>query len=566
MKCMTRQQMYNRNVQLQRIIYIIINACQVQNYDRVLRYFTIFTKNFMEILESVLADLAYYNQEIELVNVEGVTASLQSILAAQESKDYILLADLLELQMIPFLQSLQEAIRTYDGVGTEDEIWNRNMVALEKGNPELWNQLRAHHTSYEKGQQNGTWAGVHHLEFTNCGAFTMAGQDEKGMYYYHSNSNPHKEAIAFADYYYYVGQDAYVFWGLGLGYHIHAFFAKDDGVNITVFENDIDVIYHACMVMDFSVFLERGNLQIVYDPTFQKVIRQLDESTKSFIIHSPSLRHISDARIREQMEMFFMRDAGKRNVEVLFESNSRENFKNADGYVDDLKPHFEGKKVVVVAAGPSLDKNVELLKNKPEDVVVVATGTVFRKLITLGIDMDYVIVTDANRRVYKQMQGLEEYQIPLIYLSTAYKGFSINYKGKKYLICQDGYDKAEQLARENGWHLYQTGGSVSTTALDVCIYLGCKEIAFIGLDLAYTDNLAHATDTSRREAAEAEELKQIPAVNGGTVPASKVFQIYKRWMEERIKEEDVIMPVYDATEGGARIEGWKNVTLNEYLQ
>ena len=562
---MTRQQIYNKNIQLQRFICIIINACYVQNYDRVLRYFTIFSKSFMEILESVLADLEYYNQEMELVNVEGVTMSLQSILAAQENKDYILLADLLELQMIPFLQSLQEAIRTYDGIGTDDDVWNHNMEVLEKTNPKLWEQLKAHHETYEVAQANGTWAGTHHLEFTNCGAFTMAGQDENGMYYYHSNSNPQREAIAFADYYYNVGQEKYLIWGLGLGYHVNAFFVKDDGITITVFENDLDVIYHALMVTDFSKLLESESLTIVYDETFKEVIKQLDVSTEAFIIHSPSLRHIKDVRIREQMEMFFMRDSGKRNVEVLFESNSRENFKNADGYVDDLKPHFEGKRVVVVAAGPSLDKNVELLKNKPEDVVIVATGTVFRKLLSLGIDMDYVIVSDANRRVYKQMEGLEDNEIPLIYLSTAYKGFSKNYKGKKYLICQDGYDKAEQFAKEKGWHLYQTGGSVSTTALDMCIYLGSKEIAFIGLDLAYTNNLAHATGTSRREAAEAEKLKQIPAVGGGMVPASKLFQIYKRWMEVRIKESDVTMPVYDATEGGALIEGWKNIALNEYL-
>ena len=42
----------------------------------------------------------------------------------------------------------------------------------------------------------------HHLEATNTGAFTLAGQDGNGMYYYHSNISPEGEAADFARYYF----------------------------------------------------------------------------------------------------------------------------------------------------------------------------------------------------------------------------------------------------------------------------------------------------------------------------------------------------------------------------
>lgn len=563
---LTRQQIYQTNALLQSTIHRIISACHIQNYDKAIRTFTDMNDNLMLMLDAVFSDISFYNQETELVNTDSVSIALNDMLTAQECGDYVLFADLLELQLVPFLQSIQEAIRTYDVASAEPDCWERNMDMLEKTNRVLWNQLLKYHERYEKENAEGTRQGIHHLEDTNSGAFTMAGQDEKGMYYYHSNVDPMKEAAEFARYYYNTGSDSYVVWGLGLGYHIRELLSLDSGISLSVYESDLDVIYHCMMAVDMTACMALPGFSICYDPDFKEIIGALENLKENFILHYPSLRHIADSRIKEQMEMFFIRDSGKRNAEILFESNSRENFKHYDGYVDELKASFEGKKAIIVAAGPSLDKNVELLKNKPKDGLILATGTVFRKLINLGIDVDYVIVTDANSRVYHQIAGYENHQIPMLYLSTAYKGFSMNYQGKKYLICQNGYDKAEEIAEKNGWHLYETGGSVSTTALDVCIYLGCKEIAFIGLDLAYTNNLAHAEGTSRREAAEAGELSKVPAVGGGMVPVSRVFMIYNKWIENRVKKPDVTMPVVDATEGGALITGLKVMSLAEYLR
>lgn len=563
---MTRQQIYSTNVQLQSMAHQIIYFCHTQNYDRVVRTFTDLVSNLMVVLDSVFTDITFYNQEIEIVSPEGINASLQDILNAQENKDYVLLADLLELQLVPFLQSLQDAVRCYDKVSTNPGSWERNMKVLEAKDYTLWKEVMAYHEQYEKANAEGTWRGSHHLEDTNSGAYTLAGEDEQGVYYYHSNVNPAREAEDFARYYYNPDCGEYVVWGLGLGYHIQELLKQDNGIQLTVYESDMDVIYHCLMAVEMSMYLALPDVSLIYDPDFKKIIKTLDNITENFIIHNPSMRHIGNARIREQMEMFFIRDSGKRNAAILFGSNSRENFKHYDGYIDELKPEFEGKDVIIVAAGPSLDKNVALLRNKKPGMIILAVETVFRKLLKLGIDVDYMIVTDANRRIYSHLAGLEEKQIPMLYLATAYKGYSMNYQGKKYLICQNGYDRAEELAEQKGWHLYETGGSVSTTALDVCIYLGCKSVAFIGLDLAYTDNLAHAADTSRRAVSETEEMKQVSAIGGGTVPVSRLFTIYNRWIANRVKRADVTIPVIDATEGGAIVPGLTVMTLKEYME
>lgn len=53
--------------------------------------------------------------------------------------------------------------------------------------------------------------------------------------------------------------------------------------------------------------------------------------------------------------------------------------------MDVLGRVFAGKDVFIVAAGPSLDKNIELLRERSDKSIILATGTVFQKLMRLGM-------------------------------------------------------------------------------------------------------------------------------------------------------------------------------------
>jgi hypothetical protein len=189
-----------------------------------------------------------------------------------------------------------------------------------------------------------------------------------------------------------------------------------------------------------------------------------------------------------------------------------------------------------------------------EEGIILATGTVFRKLMNEGIAPDYVIVTDANKRVYAQIRGMEENTAPMLFLSTAYRGFAEKYKGDKYIIMQKGYNKAEDFASNNDFEIYETGGSVATTALEIGIRLGCRRIIFYGLDLAYTDDYVHASGTSRRDLNDNSDLIETIDIYGNPIKTTKVLNIYRKWIEERIKNVRDI-EIIDATEGGMKIKG-----------
>jgi hypothetical protein len=406
------------------------------------------------------------------------------------------------------------------------------------------------------------------VEFSSCGLMTLAMTDKLGRYYLHSNGRISEEAFTLASSWYDEETTGYIVYGLGLGYHVRELMQLDNNISIEIYEADINILKLAAAYTRLANVINKPNIRLVYDPIHKHLLKRLTKlkQDEKFIIHYPSLRNVRDLAIKEKLENYFVQFSSIANQLKLMNGNFRENILHYNGLADELKEQFEGKNLYIVAAGPSLDKNFGLLKQvNPKTDLILATGTVFRKLLAAGITPDYVIFIDANERVYGHLAGYEMNTVPMLYLSTAYKGFAKNYHGKKYIVLQKDYDKAEEYAAEHGSMLFNTGGSVSTTALDICIAFGCRRVIFLGLDLAFTDNFVHATGTSRRELTNTDDLRQIEDINGNLIYTSRNLDMYRQWIENRIRGVEKIEFI-DATEGGARINGMKIMTMQECIK
>ena len=476
---------------------------------------------------------------------------LSEMMEAQEGKDYILLADLIEMQLLPFLFGLQEILVNQTDSIPEKELWERNLSRLQKRDVQLAEQL-----SQFMPQENGC------VEQTSSGLWTLKIKDESGTYYFHANANPEVEGELFAEQYYSMDFSHYIVFGLGLGYHIKAMLDLDDGIYIDIFEPDLGIIRLAHIYMDLSWLYDNPRIRLWYDPDYTGWKNSLSRDAQP-VIHYPSLRHILIPEIKLQMEKFFIQDSGMRNLKIQLANNFRDNIRHCDAYVDDLRNLFQGKNIVIVAAGPSLDQNVKLLSRKPDNTLVIAVGTVFRKLMKLGLPPDFVIFLDAQPNLYQQIDGLEAGNVPILVVSTACKKIAEGYKGKKYLICQKDYELAEAYAQKHGYQVYETGGSVSTIALDVCLRLGCREVAYIGLDLAFTGDSAHAADTSKMSVGNEEKTVLAPDVNGRKVATRRLFLMYQEWIERRAARADSAGRVIDATEGGTMKKGLRAESLSQ---
>lgn len=556
----TINSIFDRNTFLIDLLDKVIYYFRVQNYDAALSNATIAIDNLCAWLEDVSKQTAYFNKDYEIINLDILSEILGGLLSAQENKDYVLLADLYELQILPLLYQMQEYIIANEQDEYDQEMYNINIVALEENNKELTWILKKQNKTLEDLSKE------YHIEYTSCGLKTLSVDVYNKTFYLHSNKNAISEAFTLAISWYQEEKSEYIVYGLGLGYHIAELAELDNGIRIDVYESDINIIRLACAYADINSIARNPNIHIYYDPKFEKFSKRLaninDET--EFVIHYPSLCTIKNLTLREKLETYFIQYSSMKNQSRLLKANFRENILNYEDTVDSLRNKWKGKDLYIVAAGPSLDKNYLKLKEAGENSVILATGTVFRKLLNAGINPDYVIVSDANPRVYAQISGLEECKIPILFLSTAHKGYAQNYQGKKYLICQKNYPEAEKFAEEHGYNLYNTGGSVSTIALDLGIQFGCKRIIFLGLDLGYTNNLVHASGTSKRELASTEGLKQVADINGKLIYTTKTLDIYRRWIEDRIKDVKDI-EIIDATEGGALKKGMKIKKLSELI-
>ena len=505
----------------------------------------------LELLSFVIDDI----QAAGLAwNMSYLLELMNQIQEAQSSEDWAFLSDLYEVKLIPALLELQEVLQGMDVTYARSEWFEQSLNVLERTNPKLYHALQ----TYEEGSSGPYYADtMYEIGISKQGYYTLSVTENDKTRNLCSQYMPMAEAREYVEYVYRPEKEAYLIYGFGMGYHIQALIEKNPDLDIIVYEPDLDILYCALQYSDCKTILE--HITLVWDPEWTELGTLLPE--RELIAWKPEIPHIPIPTVRNQMEMLANRKDSMDAYRELFYLNSRENIRSCTGYIDSIRDKISGKKVVIVAAGPSLDNNLEELRKCPSDTVIIAVGTVYRPMVNKGIIPDYVIVSDG----YVSYQILDvPAKVPVLMLATADRKISQKYHGDTYLICQSGYEVTAKYAKDNGYQAYDSGGSVATLALDVAIRMKAKMIAFIGLDLAYYGKRAHASGTGKETYA-GYEFENVEGIHGEALNSSRAFTNYRTWMERRITKEDVTMPVVDATEGGAKKKGFLIMTLREYL-
>jgi hypothetical protein len=283
----------------------------------------------------------------------------------------------------------------------------------------------------------------------------------------------------------------------------------------------------------------------------------------------PSLQLVEEKYldIIREIQSFLMIQETVKNQKVPLEENFLINVARCDpSFTECNLPKRED--AILVSAGPSLSKQLENLKVAQEShrFIIGCVGTAFKPLMKYGIHPDFVMISDPLDNIVEQFIGLNNNDIPLFYLSTANSKAVAHYKGPCHIVWQRGYQSAEKEANIRNEPLVETGGSVATCLLDVMVKVGAKNIALIGQDLAFTNNQSHATGAHNTRAIhETSNLLKVKNYDeSGSVSTSKNLFTYLRWFEryaERIKSVEL----WNCTEGGAFIKGWKHRTFKQFL-
>ncbi len=222
---------------------------------------------------------------------------------------------------------------------------------------------------------------------------------------------------------------------------------------------------------------------------------------------------------------------------------------------------------IIISAGPSLDKNIEDLKQAKGHAFLIATDSAVRKLFAHNIMPDIVISIDSH----KPMVLFEDERfrnIPVVLCGQSRCELYAEHNSKIIIFADNTFIYKLYIALGKPLSTIQTGGSVATNAFSLARDMGFTNIIFVGQDLAFTDKKKHASDVYDEKSIEEEDqdvFTYVEGIDGTQLLTYTNFSMYRDWFEAEIKDNPELH-VLNATEGGANIKGARNCTLQSAIE
>ena len=225
--------------------------------------------------------------------------------------------------------------------------------------------------------------------------------------------------------------------------------------------------------------------------------------------------------------------------------------------------------VIVIAAGPSLKKNIKELKRAKNRALLIAVDVSMHLLLEEGIVPDIYVTIDPG----KPLELFEDERIHEVPLCTVTSGIEEAVrKQKKQVFFSLGGDYITDCYREFQKSVFflETGGTVAHNAFTLAVEAKMNPIILVGQDLAFTDDQRHAQGAYKNpdkvEDLDDNQIVWVEDIYGNQIKTATNLDMYRKWYEETIASDKMKeIRVIDATEGGAKIEGTEIMTLHEAI-
>jgi hypothetical protein len=380
--------------------------------------------------------------------------------------------------------------------------------------------------------------------------------------------------------------------GFGIGYHCGAMLERLGGHGIVVcFEPDVALLRAVLERVDYSAMLATNRFFLVTDPDDSASLSRMFSGIEAIvglgveiIKHPPSM-----ARLGESGDRFgrvlsdVLKSARTHVITTLAHAplSFRNSLMNLDYYSKSagilaLKDSCAGKPAVVVSAGPSLEKNLDLLADPAvrQSVVVVAVQTVLKVMLNRRIKPDFVAALDFHEistRFYEGLTAADVEGIRLVVEPKANPAILDAFPGEVLCVNDELLDTllGDKLACKLGE--VPRGGTVAHLCYYLARYLGCDPVILIGQDLGFTDGQYYAAGAAihqvwsgelnahntlemmewERIARMKSLLRKKTDIHGRAIYCDEQMSTYLAQFEADFqKDEEKGLVVIDATEGG----------------
>lgn len=361
------------------------------------------------------------------------------------------------------------------------------------------------------------------------------------------------------------------------------------GKTIFVFEPELELIYIALNLFDFSKELEEKKLQIFLsrDVDFRKIIEIVSNPELKVFLKTFSLEMTN-----KYYELYF-EDMQKLNalfVEVIRDVITKEGNDANDSLIGlnhhlkhipqmlasyplrQMKERRSSDHAVIVSTGPSLVKQLPLLKKYQRYITILCIDASLPILQKEGIKPDFVFSLERVEPTAKFYENLDRKLLEdTIFMPTSIVHpktlENIGDMKKAITMRPFGYTK---MFRMKDWGYIGVGMSAANMAFDFAYVCKFKNIVLIGQDLAFGDDgNTHAKGAiyGEKENAYEKDTLYIKGYYGDEVKTSGTWNLFlntfKRDIPEVVKEG---IHVYNCTEGGAYIDGAEHIPFAEFLE
>jgi len=262
--------------------------------------------------------------------------------------------------------------------------------------------------------------------------------------------------------------------------------------------------------------------------------------------------------------------------------------------VDVLDGRFAGVPAVVVAAGPSLDKNLHLLHEIGDKAVIITMNRCASIFQGEGLTPHLLVASDRHELLPDvHLAGIGEDVLQNFVLRPSVHPRMLDLPAARTFLFTDGSAHESGLVEALGHSSRAVGGgTVGHSCFLLAFHMGCDPIVLVGQDLAYSGERAYSSrdlDADKRlvigETGDLGEIRDtdgvadtygtrsefqvdvVPGWGGGEVRTSVGFHRFIDFYDVMLRamREERALTCINATEGGAHLEGMEELPLREVI-
>ncbi|ECL2529836.1 motility associated factor glycosyltransferase family protein, partial [Campylobacter jejuni] len=376
------------------------------------------------------------------------------------------------------------------------------------------------------------------------------------------------------------------FYGFGNGILYKILLQNQALKRIIIFEKELELIFLALNFIDFSKDLSLGRLIILHHddinlPKMDKVFRLIgDLFYRSYNLHIANdfYEHYKEDILKlNKLNMQIIK-----NHNLMHGNDPKDALQGIEQFVYNLPqmithPSYKellskrkgiSDTAIIVSTGPSLTKQLPLLKKYANKATIFCADSSYPILAKHGIKPDYVCMLERDEIVAECFNNdFGEFDKDIVFIvKSVTHPHTIKYlqKNNRAFILVSTYASFIQYLKLDYFGYFNMGFSVAHMNFLLTIHLKYKNIILIGQDLAYakdgqthSQGFIHANLHNGDYERDLDKFSTTAYGGNGKVQSSEIWTLFRHNFEKDIVniKMNYHITTYNCTEGGARIEG-----------